>query len=298
MHLDWADRRCILCLQESNLSTEHIIPRSLGGVLTVRFLCKQCNEKLGACDEAAAKEDPSIRVAIERVRKELPAVLVAKLTDGQDYYSRQGDEIVHGFLKNGEFKAKPRRDDQGGLHLPTPETHKLIMAHLRKAGRTQESINKALKRFDAVPDDMPIDIDGRLRVTKRPITSVEPSLQGKMLGETIVLKIAYEFAAILIGAKIYQSAPSLEEARTVLAGKKSTFEHVGIERLHSNSYRPFHGLGFDGNFPDAVIQIRLFDWIAFRVCFQGLRLKVPQIYYTHRLDEGKDGFWEVPGAAT
>lgn len=45
--------RCFFCKSEANLTKEHIIPQSLGGVLTERLLCATCNSQLGKGIDAA-----------------------------------------------------------------------------------------------------------------------------------------------------------------------------------------------------------------------------------------------------
>ena len=74
MSADWAGARCILCLKEGKLSEEHVIPSALGGSLTCRFLCPNCNSRLGSHVETSARSDPSIVLAAREVRGDIPGL--------------------------------------------------------------------------------------------------------------------------------------------------------------------------------------------------------------------------------
>lgn len=41
------NQQCIFCLEEKPLTIEHVFPESIGGKLTIPYVCKDCNSKLG-----------------------------------------------------------------------------------------------------------------------------------------------------------------------------------------------------------------------------------------------------------
>ena len=41
------NKKCIFCLEEKPLTIEHVFPESIGGRLTIPFVCNDCNSKLG-----------------------------------------------------------------------------------------------------------------------------------------------------------------------------------------------------------------------------------------------------------
>jgi hypothetical protein len=48
--------RCIICLDEKpeeNFSKEHVFPEAIGGSLTIKTVCKPCNDKLGSTVDSA-----------------------------------------------------------------------------------------------------------------------------------------------------------------------------------------------------------------------------------------------------
>jgi hypothetical protein len=82
MHISCTGNRCLLCLEEAPLSKEHLLPEALGGILTCTFLCTHCNSTLGASFEAAARADPSIRIAVRNLQAQMPE-LATKLSEDQ-----------------------------------------------------------------------------------------------------------------------------------------------------------------------------------------------------------------------
>lgn len=46
--------KCIFCLKMKSPSDEHVIPKSLGGNLTIKCVCKECNEGLSQLDQSLA----------------------------------------------------------------------------------------------------------------------------------------------------------------------------------------------------------------------------------------------------
>jgi hypothetical protein len=65
------------------------------------------------------------------------------------------------------------------------------------------------------------------------------------------------------------------------------FDCCKVERGWVDDAELVHGLYFEGNLPDAVVQIRLFGRVYFRVHFLGLVVAGPQYAYTHKLVPNK-----------
>lgn len=107
--IDWPDPRCILCLavgQETelgHLTDEHIVPRMLGGILTCKFLCKPCNDCMGQL-ESALKEDPSIRLTVEKLRTQIPD-LYGSISKKQTFLAESAGGFVEGYYRRQESGA-------------------------------------------------------------------------------------------------------------------------------------------------------------------------------------------------
>jgi hypothetical protein len=100
-----------------------------------------------------------------------------------------------------------------------------------------------------------------------------------------VVKIAFEFLALMSGTAICSVTPELNEVRRALKGGTGS-SSFGVERLLARDYAPFHGICFEGNDPCVKIQVRLFGRLAYRVRFRRLSLDQRKILYTHNLKSG------------
>ena len=284
MLLPWSGEQCILCLAEGELTEEHIIPSSLGGSLTCNFLCKKCNSTLGANIEAAAKTDPSVRIALKNLEGSIPD-LVAQIHEGQKFVSNGPGGKSRGKIRGGQFHVRSSTDHQGRLTQPTTHARKSIAKMLKKAGYADAPIAEALKQFDAAPDNEKVSLGPGLEAVKWSVESIEPDLSDSALMTPLVpVKIAYEFLACHLGTAICAEHPPLNEIRYALRNGVEEHPSFSVERLHGEDYKPLHGLLFEGNSPHAKVQIRLFGWLAYRVHFHHLSVAGPRAVYTHMLD--------------
>jgi hypothetical protein len=203
------------------LSEEHIIPESIGGRLSIRFLCTSCNSILGRTVDKAAKSDPSIRIALENLSQELPD-LYSQLAEKQPFQGKSKAGTVPGYFRKGEFVVKSNKMADGSLIQPTKTARKSIEIILRRQGCTQEQIEEALSKFDVTPSNEINMIHPGLEVSKWDLEKIELNFNGTSLMNPLMpLKIAYEFIACHLGASICSSEPQLEEIIAVL---KITFQ--------------------------------------------------------------------------
>jgi HNH endonuclease len=288
MDVEWSGDRCVLCLDQAPLTSEHIIPSSLGGILTCSFLCRACNSDLGAYLEALAKTDPSIRLASGHLQTQIPE-LAKKLTEGQDFISHGPGGKSQGTVKNGQFQTRARTEADGSLTQPTKHARHSIAKMLRKSGVGETPIEEALQRFEEAPENERISVGHGIEAIKWTIERIEPDLSKSVLLSPLVpLKIAYEFLACHLGTAIYDEARQMAELRMVLRERIETHPCYSVERLTASEYKPFHGIVFEGNDPYAKVLIRLFGWLAFRVHLRHLAVGGHQFIYTHLLDSNKE----------
>ena len=293
MYIPWTENRCILCLEEAYLSNEHIIPKALGGLLTCSFLCRDCNSHLGWAVELKVKDDPSIRFAVDALQSDMPD-FARRFTEGQEFLCQGPGGIERGINRGEELRVKPRKTENGSLILPLKEGRKLVERSLRKARRDECLIQEVLRKIDDAEENQKITPTSGVQVVKRTVEKIEPYLRdSKLLTSLVPLKIGYEFLALHLGTAIYTQDSALNELRDVL--RKGTESHPSfqVESLHASQYEPFHGVAFLGNNPYAVVLIRLFGWIAFRVHFRRLAVGGPRFSYKHDLDTSQDEFLPV-----
>ena len=101
---------CSICLKEKQLTFEHIIPESLGGMLKSDIQCADCNnKKLGSKLVSKAKKTYTIRLAISYLRNKLPK-LFKQIEEGQKHTARKDDDTTSdSVFKKGTLKSKAKK---------------------------------------------------------------------------------------------------------------------------------------------------------------------------------------------
>lgn len=270
------------------MTLEHIIPKSFGGRLTSRFLCQPCNATLGHRLEHAARFDPSIRIAVQRLAPTIPDI-AGQLAENQRHIGQSEAGLSPGYMREGDFRVFSRKLPDGSLVQPTNEAKKSVERILRKEGYEIPPVQEALRKFDEAPENMKIEIAPGLQIVKWRIEKIQPDFSERPLMSPLVpFKIAYEFIACHLGAAVYENVPPLIDIRQAFQSLDTDSGPFRIERLHAAEYKPFHGICFEGNNPHASIQIRMFGWLAFRVHFLRLAVSGSRFIYTHYLDSGAE----------
>lgn len=290
MEIPWTEGRCILCLGAGPLTDEHLIPQALGGKLFSKFLCNSCNSTLGTKLEAKAKADPLVLTAAANLGDEIPK-LSAALINSHPHIAHSANGPAKGYVRNEEFFVKSRKLEDGSLIQPTKMAKKTLMRFLQKDGCDQVSSSKAVSSLEDAPENVRIEIAPGLEVIKWRVDRLEMDLsQAYFMDPLIPVKTAYEFLACLVGEAICTDAVHLAEIRSVFKDGEIDPTVLAVERLYAHEYKPFHGIYFEGNDPYAKVQVRFFGRLAFRVHFLRLSIGSQRCAYTHRLDNGEEGF--------
>ena len=288
MKIPWPGNQCIFCLREGPLSEEHLIPKSLGGILTSEFVCSSCNSQFGHAVEAAVKSDPSVFSAAKNLSQAIPK-LSKRLVEGQPHIGYDDLGSLSGYIRNNEFRIKSQALNDGSIIQPQDDARKSIAKILQKSGYGEEPIRKALAKHDDATEGKRVKLVPGLEIVKRSIQEVEPDMsKWRLMDKLVPAKIAFEFLATHVGTSIYDDVLQLREVRQALRTSTLRKDVVQVERLYSNEYEPFHGICFKGNDPHAKVQIRLFGWLAFRVNFLHLSIGGPRFVYTHKLNTDKE----------
>ena len=286
MKILWTGERCILCLKEAPLSSEHLIPDALGGVLTCDFLCKDCNSTLGSSFEAQAKKDPDIQVARHKLQGQISDELAEKLYDGQSVLIQGPGGQEPGKIRKGEPRVNPRRVEESVPGItsyiqPADIAMKSEKKMMKEEGIDENSIAKVLRMVDEAPSDRKVTLTPNLEVIKWSHETITLDLSNnKTMSPLVPFKIAYEFLACHVGTAIYNENQLLNQLRAALREGTKDDPCFKVERLFASEYKPFHGICFEGNDPHARVQIRLFGHLAFRVHFLRLSVSGPRWIYT------------------
>jgi hypothetical protein len=289
MQVQWNTRRCILCLgSDKPMTVEHIIPESIGGVLTSNFLCKNCNDALGFDLDASAKKDPTVRLASQHLNHQIPH-LTCSIEEGQRLVIRDENGINSGFVKDGAARVDSRKAKEGSLILPTDNGRKALRTKLQRQNHDEGTIEEALRRFDSAPDNISIAITPGIDAVKWTIHELKLDLsQNAFMDQALILKIAYEFLALHIGNSIYDNAPQLNRVRDSLRTRTIDDNVCTIERLSRGKYEAMHGITCRSSNPVFVVLVMLFGEIVFRVTFHELGFEGCRFSYTHLLATGQE----------
>lgn len=239
--------------------------------------------------EATARSDFSILIAARHVREDIPA-LAEKLMEGQPHQAHGEGPSVPGFIRDGKFKVKPTRLDDGSLVLPADESPRAIAKMLERDGLERTAIEEALAALEAMPENEKATIAPDLDVIKWSFSRIEPDPSlSATLDRRVPLKIAFEFLALCLGRVIYAPNLALSHLRSSLLNKGEWDESaVSVDRLHAPQYAPFHGICNDPNGEYSKVQIRLFGRLAYRVHFHKLHIDGPRFVYTHLLNNNAE----------
>jgi hypothetical protein len=277
------------------LTVEHVISEALGGKLTSRLLCNVCNSRLGHQLEGKAKADPTVRLLAKGLRTDIPK-LAEYLEEGQRYITTGSGPSSIGLIKQGRFRVKGAKLDDGSLMQETLLAEKTIRKMLEQKELSDHDVEDALRRFRESPDDTRIEISQGIEVVKWSVSGLELALDGPMLNPLIPTKSAYEFLALHVGDAIYAETPPLKAIRRALYDGVLDEQNIEVERLHAPEAKPFHGLVFEGNKPYAKVQVRLFGKLAFRIHFKCLSVAGPRGMYTHDLATNRESVEQLPPA--
>ena len=287
MEVPWIHKKCILCrTTDCPLTNEHIIPEVIGGKLVAKFICKHCNSKLGTECDAAAKADPVIRMAADRLSKVLPD-LSRSMLEGQKFLGKTPIGEVPGTIKRNEFRVQGIQDGKGSIFLPTPEGLRTIKRILTKQGRSEEEIKESVEKIKRAPKNTKTSFAEDLDVIEWEVVGIRSNYEdGKAVSDRWLLKIAFEFLACYLDASIYQTA--FDPLRKCICGTEDPTEHCWVDRFQTKEYRPIHGLVIEENVSHGRVQIRLFGKLAYRVNFRKLRFGGRRLVYTLNLETGDE----------
>lgn len=291
-----------------HLTEEHIIPEAIGGALTSNFLCKPCNDILGA-HESNLKEDPALRLAIERLRRQIPR-LWESTSKRQTFVGQSERGLAEGYYRKNqstgdlEFCVKAARQPDGSLVLPNDDARISLSKMLRKEGCADAEIEQALQRFDQAPENTKITIAAGFEIVKRTVARVDPKLDGRLLlvhfddkveevlkgAGIVLLKIAFEYVALHIGAGVFD--PVFDPIRRALRNNDASLCPCRAEWVRGPGLEPFYGLLLERAPSSIVVQIRFLGELVYRVHFPHLKPGegFHRLKYTHDLVNGTENF--------
>lgn len=285
LHIQWNRPTCIVCLKDGELTIEHVIPASLGGKLTSRILCKDCNNRFGHGFESDARLAPELRRAAAGMATDL-GELAEALEIGARYVAHfEEQQVLQKVRSDGQFGTAKLADES--LIVPEAEATNRISSILGKRGASEQEVNAAIEKWAGAEAGLILDLGRNVIVRKWANHPATPAYTEPVMSRLVPLKTAFEFAVIL-GVANLKLSPALERIREALQQQDEAFAKAVVTERRAPKPAPFHGIAFTGNNPAAVLKVRLFGLLAYEVTLPATALSFGSLVYTHRLDTGED----------
>lgn len=220
---------CVLCVKDKPLTEEHVFPESVGGNLTARILCGECNERLGLKVDAPYAKDDAIVLArsvlgVTGKRNNVPSAFKGVFdvhTDDAELRVRLDKNFSLEVIPKVS-EVRPRSD--GSLEMS-------IIADANSRDSVGAMLRKKLERFSGTPEGKRLGLTedqinevtsqavieaSRTEARRTPIDSMEVSLKTDLARHFLEhLKVAYEIACISYEG-IFLHTPRAEEIRKFL----------------------------------------------------------------------------------
>jgi HNH endonuclease len=196
--------RCIFCCDkydEARRTVEHVFPEAIGGTLTLRDMCKPCNDFLGHSADVALTDHFLVKQDRQRFKLE-----------GK---GKSPNPFARGQLREPEGTTNVRWEETGYVYrLPSKRVvdgHDELWLDPRDAEKAEQIQYRSQSRVAAGEEPLRVRIisDRARGVLDFPIdTSMTSAARG-------VIKVAYETAALLLGDR-YLNSESAMRARDYL----------------------------------------------------------------------------------
>ena len=260
---------CSICLEEKELTFEHIIPESLGGILETDIQCADCNnKKLGSKLVSKAKKTYTIRLAVNYLKNNLPK-LFKQIEEGQEYIARKNDTTTsEAVIKDGVIKSKAEKASDGSINVDRQDSEKKIREIFAKEGLSKEEIDSRLDEFKNIEVDKPHKLTDSITVVKRKFVSWFQKPSEPYMDERVIALIAYNYLCMVIGDIIIDSKMNFIR-EFILNGTKT--DNLIIEQIpYTNEYKPYHKIFSEPEETEIKITIVLFGSIVCIVTVKNL----------------------------
>ncbi|MBL1213733.1 MAG: hypothetical protein HND52_10290 [Ignavibacteriae bacterium] len=270
MRIQSSFKKCSICLEENELSFEHIIPESIGGLLEADIQCVDCNSSLGSKLVSKVKQTYTIRLAINYLQKILPKLFI-KIEEGQKYIARKNDDTTtSAVLKKGKIKSKAEKADDGSLGFDKVDTSKKLSEILTKEGLSKDEIKDKLTEFEKVKVEKPHKLTDKITVIKRRFVSWFQKPGDTYLDTKIVMLIAYNYLCMVVGDIIFDSR--MDFIREFILNGTETENLIFDQIPYSKKYEPYHKIFSEPEDTEIKVTIALFGSILCSVIVKNLSI--------------------------
>jgi len=256
--------KCTVCLSDTNLTWEHILPVSIGGLLEIKSQCQICNnDRFGTNILPALKEYYPIRLAINSLRKKLPS-LYDSIEHGSLYTAIDSlGKIRELFFRAGRLFTLVTKEKDGSLIYDSKEADKHILSILKKEGKSKEMIEESLREYSEAEAGTEVILSSGMRILKSSYSEIWQKPGPTTLDQQVIALLAYNYLCFLLGNDIYVN--HFNGIRNLLLNGIVT-DQINIEQIpYMNSYAPYHKLWIETDNNSTTIFIVLFGSIGLKL---------------------------------
>ena len=219
--------KCIFCLEEKELTKEHIVPESIGGSLEIEAVCADCNSTIGTKAEGAFIN--SLLMSLPRFFNKIPGKSgdipnpFAKVGITSDGFKVRADEnlnphilpqVTEGTTPSGDINLQMIFDKTDEHKMPEELLKKLLRILKTKFPleeqqklelKAQELADEALKNRFYGEDQVTITVQHKYRIADAKLECI---------------KIAYEAAFYMFGYDYVEHSATGDILRTTINKQK------------------------------------------------------------------------------
>lgn len=182
-------QKCIICNSQEDLTYEHIIPESLGNyTLGEKFVCKNCNSKMGSKIDSVLCNNPIIQLFRSKYdikgKKGNTVKMQGEFAGKKASFKNGKIKISNSFEKTGENTYTASADT-------FEELEKIIVSGLKRRKISDEEVQKQIEK---IPVDSQVkryeNVSFKANFTYDRNEYIMP-----------IIKIAYEYACHALGPK-------------------------------------------------------------------------------------------------
>ena len=172
------------------------------------------------------------------MRSEIP-LLHDQIEEGQQYSAQSGP--ARGIYRQGAVTPRTFRHNDGSLIASGSDALEHFERILIKDGHTPDFVQAALKKSAAAPEMQTVELSPGVSIINWPSDNAKPDFsRGIPVDDLLVVKIAFEFFALLSGTAICNDNAHLNEVRHALNCAQPSAAFT-VERLEAKDM-PRHAL--------------------------------------------------------
>jgi hypothetical protein len=216
------------------------------------------------------------------LRDEIPS-LYDRFQDKAEFACRADDgSIIRASSHKGKTRVLPSQGSLDSMIRDTTEAPTILETLLKRHGATQGEISTFQSRFAEMEDDVPLILPTGHTFVKRRTPPMVPDLGGELIDNRLPALIAFEFWAVSIGRKIYDT--TFDPIRQYICNGTMTGQ-VSVEArgCKNRGYDAFHTIAMEPLQGAIRAKIQFFRWIVFRVTFYGYDYRGPDSIYLEDL---------------